>query len=217
MNMQSMNLGPDKYRSDELRARIGGTFHMFVDTDSELDPSIPYQMKHLGADLYVPYNMRAFNIAVKEVRGLVIAVIEVDYAPQIRDFVVSKLFLGMRGYAENDEKPLGIDGEIMRRFPIERYKRRVIQNWILQDLGTKRTPRWWLWESAMRWSDPRQHSRGGGLFDLERTARIYVAARYGDRDAHEAVADAFGISKSTAGRWIKKARDIGYIDNIPVY
>lgn len=217
MNMKNVNLGPDKYRGDELHARIGGVFHMSLDTGSELDPNIPYQMKHLGANLYVPYNMQAFNIAVKEVPGLVIAGIEVDYAPRIRDFVVSKLFLRVSGDVTTEEKPLSIDGEIMRGFPIERYKRRVIQNWILQDLGTKRTPRWWLWESAMGWDRPMRHSRGGGLFDLERTARIYVAARYGDRDAHEAVADAFGISKSTAGRWIKKARDAGYIAYIPVY
>ncbi|TPF92575.1 hypothetical protein BW14_08530 [Bifidobacterium sp. UTBIF-68] len=214
--MKNMKLGPDLFRSNELRAHIDGVFHMLVDTDSELNPSVPGQMKHLGADLYVPYNMQAFSIAVKEVPGLVIACIEVDYVPQLRDFVVSKFFLGVSENTTNEAKPFDIDGETMRRFPIERYKRRVIQNWILQDLGMNRTPRWWLWESAMRWSDPMRHVRGAGLLDLERTARIYVAARYGDRDAHEAVADAFGISKSTAGRWIKKARDMGYIDNISV-
>ena len=191
-----------------------GAFHMMVDTESTLDPSIPGQMRHLGADLYVPTNMQAFNIPVEEVRGLVIAGIEVDYASEKEGFKVSTLILASRDDERDTRRRSDIDGKAMRGIPIEKYKRRVIETWILQDLGKGKTPRWNIWNTGLRPYEHIFHSRGADLSDLQEVARIYVAARYGDKDAHEAVAQAFQVSKSTAGRWVKKARDMGFIDRI---
>lgn len=210
------DLGPGYIRTEELYEWAEGTFSMIVDTDIELSQRSTAQMKHIGADLYVPHNIQAFNISVKEAPGLVIAGIELNYSPRDNDFIVSSLILTTEKTEKPGRKILAIDGGALKSIPIERYKRKVIECWVLRDRGEKKRPRWRVWNGGDRrpWESPELHSRGGNIFDLQTTARIYAAARYGDKDSHEAVAENFGISKSTAGRWIKKARDAGYIDRI---
>lgn len=215
--MKHLDLGPDYESMNRLFECVEGSFLLSVDTESMLDSSVPGEMKHLGADLYVPINMQAFDIPVEEVRGVVIAGIEVNFVSDIQDFEVSTLVLTARNDEQWVRRRISIDGKAMRSIPIEKYKRRVIETWMLRDMGRGETPRWRVWNTVLRQYGAECHSRGANLSDLMTVARIYVSARYGDKDAHEAVAHAFKVSKSTAGRWIKKARDIGYLENIPVY
>ncbi|MBT1170675.1 helix-turn-helix domain-containing protein [Bifidobacterium sp. SO4] len=214
-----MNLGPGYERREWLFNRIEGFgIRGVLDTESKLDPAAPNQMKHLGADLYVPCNMQAFDIAVDEVKGLVIKAIEVNYLPGKDDFVISKLVLDGSAEKQDASKrgndPIDIDGGVLTKLALERYKRKVISSWILQDGGPTDEPRWHAWNNESYMYGGASHSRGGDEWDLMKVARVYVSSRYGNADAHEMVAKALGVSKSTAGRWIKKARDAGYIDRI---
>ncbi|MBW3090012.1 helix-turn-helix domain-containing protein [Bifidobacterium miconisargentati] len=214
-----MNLGPGYEHREWLFDRIEGfSVRGVLDTESKLDPAVPNQMKHLGADLYVPCNMQAFDIVVEEVPGLRIAAIEVNYLAGKDDFVISKLVLDGSptngNVSQSGKGPIDIDGGTLTRLPLERYKRKVISSWVLQDGGPEDEPRWHSWDNGAYLYGGASHSRGGDEWDLKKVARVYVSSRYGNADAHEMVAKALGVSKSTAGRWIKKARDAGYIERI---
>lgn len=201
---------PDDARVAWLRAHVAGLADG-LDTGSTLDPDEPGQMRHIGADLWVPTSMAAFNLPVESASGLVIESITVAYALDADDFVVSHLAFGA---VDDGHDPAGIDGLALRQVPVERLKRRVIGKWILRDRGPEPEdggPRWESWRGV---GQPRASRRGASRLDLIYTARVYCAARYGEGDAHEAVARAFSISKATAGRWIAKARAEGFMEGI---
>lgn len=199
--MSAFVLHPDDDRVAWLRDRIANCPDG-VDTASTLDPDDPDQMVHIGADLWVPTTMTAFGLHADGGDGPAIEAIEVDYDAANGDFDVAHLLLG------------GVNGTMLRQLPLERLKRRVIGMWILRDRGDDQEdggPRWESWRGV---TTPRASRRGASRLDLVYTARVYCAARYGEGDAHEAVARAFSISKATAGRWIAKARAEGLMDGI---
>ena len=217
--MKSLIIGPNAMRRAKLQETITGIAPN-LDTDINLgglDPSDGNRLHHIGADLYVPTNMQAFNIRVNEsMMPLTIAAIEVNYDYKADDFIVSQLFVNNVMFGKTSS--VDIDGIVLRQIPVEKYKRMVISSWILRDGGyneLENTRRWMSWAYQVQGGRfTRSSRRGANVIDLLYTARIYVAARYGDGDAHETVAKLMGISKATAGRWINKAREAGYIDHI---
>lgn len=217
LGMKSLIIGPDAARRARLNEAIAGIAPN-LDTDIDLtgvDPRDGTRLHHIGADLYVPINMQAFNIPVVETGGrLTIAAIEIQYIGKTDDFVVTHLFV-----TDNvlGAIPADIDSMMLRQIPVDKYKRMVISSWILRDCGENGTgvPRWMSWAYQSKSGQFRRANlRGATTIDLLYTARIYVAARYGDGDAREMMCSMLGVSRSTAGRWVVKARELGYIDHI---
>lgn len=154
------------------------------------------ELINIGADLFVPQEFNEDNITIHEEPNIIYSV-RIVHSTTDNEFHITSLTVATR-----DGNPLPAENRILYATI---KKKAISKNIYILDRQKGLIPYYPV-------NIPRSHKRGATTVDLLYTSRIYVASKVGGGDAHEAVANRLGISKATAGRWVSKARELGYID-----
>lgn len=153
----------------------------------------------VGADLWAPPRIRVDITDVEDLPVDVHAELRLDGAR----YVVAELAVRQR------EGGPPITGELIRTIPVQTLVRGGIAD--VATMGTR----------AFRTSvalGPEEHARlaGDGPTDetLRWVARIYVQAQLAGEPPTKAVKDTLRIPLSTAGYWIRRTKDKGFMDPV---
>lgn len=128
------------------------------------------KLHHIGADLYLPNDFAEYDMST-EYDGLSVSV-TIHWDSASAEHRLTKIEIKSRDGNINS-------GTIGRLRP-NKLKRTAIGKHILHKLSPTRYE-WWQFKPLPR----RNHRRGLNDAELKSLARIYVAARYGDGDAHD--------------------------------
>lgn len=143
------------------------------------------------------------DIPVEEVPGVYIKELVAEWDTEKREYVTNIFSVSNRGNLS-----IPINGALLRRIPVDKYKNQVIRLWLLRYKGNNECEPFRL-DSIVE--GLKLVSKDGPTdVNLKYVAIIYALSQYTGNAPRKAVADAFGISDRTATNWINAARDHGY-------
>lgn len=150
-----------------------------------------------------PLTVGMNDIPVEEVPGVYIKELVAEWNTEKREYVTNIFSVSNKG---NPSIP--INGALLRRIPVDKYKNQVVRSWLLRYKGDDECEPFQI-DSIIE--GLKLTSKDGPTdTNLKYVAIIYALSQYIGNAPRRAVADAFGISDRTATNWINAARECGY-------